>query len=81
MVPIEDRAPDTAAVMRGPVMLTAIDPPENVAVTRGALNEMEAIPDVPMEFDCRTSSGKIRMRPFYRVQREKYSTYVRVVQA
>ena len=28
-------------------------------------------------FDCETTGGKTRMRPFYRVRNEIYSTYFR----
>jgi uncharacterized protein len=76
-VPIEDRAPDTVAAMRGPVMLTAIDPPEQLAALASAFANMEPVPGKPLEFDCQTAAGKVRMRPFYQVQHETYSTYFR----
>lgn len=72
---IEPSAPDTVAVMRGPVMLTAVDPPEQLAAAAPALTGMQPVAGRPLEFDCRTSTGAVRMRPFYRVQREPYSTY------
>lgn len=74
-VPIEDRAPDTVAVMRGPVMLTAVDPPGALDVSASALAAMDPVPGVPLEFNCRTAQGEVRMRPFYRVRGETYSTY------
>jgi hypothetical protein len=76
-VPIEERAPNTVAAMYGPVMLTAIDPPTELAATAAALSSMRAIDGRPLEFDCETLAGKVRMRPFYQVQREAYSTYFR----
>jgi DUF1680 family protein len=76
-VAIEERAPDTVAAMRGPVMLAAIDPPDELAASAAALAQMEPVTGKPLEFDCRTEKGKVRMRPFYRVQREEYSTYFR----
>jgi hypothetical protein len=60
-------------------MLAAIDAPESPAVTRRVLNQMDAIPDAPLEFDCRTDGNRIRMRPFYRIQREKHSTYLSMI--
>ena len=48
-VPIDETAANTVAVMRGPLMLTASDPPDDFTVSR--------------------------MRPFYQVGRETYSTY------
>jgi DUF1680 family protein len=74
-VAIEDSAPDTVAAMCGPVMITAIDPPEELAVSASALRAMQPVPGTPLEFDCRTAAGNVRMRPFYRVQGETYSTY------
>ena len=74
---IEERAPDTVASMRGPVMLAAIDPPDPLAASAAALARMEPVPGQPLEFDCRTAAGSVRMRPFYRVRREAYSTYFR----
>jgi hypothetical protein len=71
-VPIEDRHPDTVAVMYGPVMLVAVDPPERIA---GTFRQMQPVPGKPLEFDCQTAGGPVRMRPFYQVQREVYSTY------
>jgi hypothetical protein len=38
---------------------------------------MEPVPGKPLEFDCQTPGGKVRMRPFYQVQHETYSTYFR----
>ena len=63
--------------MRGPVMLAAIDPPDELAASAAALGADGARPGKPLEFDCTTAAGKVRMRPFYRVQRETYSTYFR----
>jgi len=76
-VPIEQLAPDTVAAMRGPVMLTAIDPPDEMTASAAALAKMEPVSGKPLEYDCRTAAGKVRMRPFYQVQREPYTTYFR----
>ena len=80
-VPIEERVPDLMASMRGPVMLAAIDPPDELAASAAALAQMELVSGKPLEFDCTTATGKVRMRPFYRVQREPYSIYFRRTQA
>jgi uncharacterized protein len=74
---IEERAPETVAVLRGPVMLTAIDPPAELTIARAALSRMAQVSGAPLEFDCETAAGTVRLRPFYRVGRETYSAYVR----
>jgi hypothetical protein len=74
-VAIEDRAPDTVAAMRGPLMLVAVDPPEELAAPAAALVKMQPVSGEPLEFDCGTTAGAVRMRPFYQVRREGYSTY------
>jgi len=38
---------------------------------------MKPIEGRPLEFDCKTATGTVRMRPFYRVQHEPYTTYFR----
>jgi DUF1680 family protein len=80
-VPIEESARNTVAAMRGPVMLTAIDPPENLAATRAALLNMDPVAGQPLEFNCRTAAATVRMRPFYRIRGETYSTYFRQTEA
>jgi hypothetical protein len=74
-VPVDDRNRDTVAVMRGPVMLVAVDPPEKLEASASSLARMAAVSGKPLEFDCRTTSGGARLRPFYQVQREPYTTY------
>jgi len=74
-VAIEERAPDIVAVLRGPVMLTATDPPETLAASQRNLAALDSVPGAALAFDCRTTAGSVRMRPFYKVQREPYSTY------
>jgi len=49
--------------MRGPEMLTAVDPQDELAIPASALAEMEPVPGTPLEFDCPATAGKVRMRP------------------
>jgi DUF1680 family protein len=77
-VPIDEQNRNLAAVMYGPIMLTAINPPEQLAASAAALTRMDTVPGKPLEFHCQTASGRVRMRPFYQVQREAYSTYFQV---
>ncbi len=72
---IEERAPETMAVMRGPVMLTAIDPPDPLVASAAELAAIQSIPGRPLQFTCRTAAGNLIMRPFYQVRQETYSTY------
>jgi DUF1680 family protein len=67
-VPIDDQHPTLAAMMYGPLMLTAIDAPQQFAPSAAGLRR---VPGTLLEF----ASGPVRVRPFYRVQREPYSTY------
>jgi len=63
------------------VMLVAVDPPNDLTASAAALARMDPVAGKPLEFDCRTASGNVRMRPFYRVGREPYSTYFRRTEA
>jgi DUF1680 family protein len=76
-VPVDDRNRDTVAVMRGPVMLVAVDPPQKLEADSASLSRMDSVDGKPLEFDCRTVSGNVRMRPFYQVKQEPYTTYFR----
>jgi DUF1680 family protein len=75
-VAVDERNRDTVAVMRGPVMLVAVDPPAKLEATAASLARMDEVHGNALEFDCPTTSGRVRMRPFYRVQREPYTTYI-----
>jgi hypothetical protein len=57
------------------LMLTAIDPPDQLAASFPALTNPMPIPGNPLEFDCQTATGKVRLRPYHRLQRDIYSTY------
>lgn len=74
-VPVDDRNRDTVAVMRGPVMLVAVNPPEKLAASAQSLASLEAVEGKALEFNCRHNAGNVRLRPFYRVKREPYTTY------
>jgi len=80
-VPIDDRNPDVVAVMRGPLMLCAVNPPTALTASGRALAAMEPVAGTPLEFTCATSAGPARMKPFYRIRDEAYSTYFRRVEA
>jgi len=58
-----------------------VDPPERLEASAAALARMDPVAGKPLEFDCRTAAGSVRMRPFYQVQHETYSTYFRRTEA
>ena len=78
-VAIDDRNPRIVAVMYGPVMLTAVNPPAELSATAARLKHMKAVPGRALEFECTTTSGPVRFKPFYQVREETYSTYVLLV--
>jgi DUF1680 family protein len=55
--PIEATTPELFALMKGPLMMTVVDPPADLRVD-----------EVP---------GNLNLRPFYQIQRETYTTYLR----
>jgi len=74
-VPIDDRNPRTVALMWGPLLMVAIDPPPGLAAPTGALLSARPVPGNPLEFQYQTTAGPIRLKPFYQVRNEVYSTY------
>ena len=70
-VAVDDRNPNTVALMRGPVMLVAVNAPAGFSMSPDALTSLKPIPGKPLEFECETA----RFIPFYRVQDETYTTY------
>ena len=77
--PVDDRNRQTVAVMRGPLMLVAVDPPANLTATAEALTSMKSVPRRPLEFDCATATGAVRFKPFYQVKDEAYTAYVQQI--
>ena len=77
-VAIDDRNPDIVAVMYGPLLLTAIDPPPALSARRSALAKPDPVPGRPLEFTCDAAGGPVRLKPFYQVRSETYSTYFQV---
>jgi DUF1680 family protein len=59
---IDDRHPALVALMRGPLMMVAIDPPEDLHTT-------------PLRLPAGIDTLKVRFKPFYAVREETYNTY------
>jgi DUF1680 family protein len=66
---IDDRHPSMVAVMRGPLMMVALDPPQDLHTT--PLPLPAGLHGDTLEHDGR----KLRFKPFYSVQDETYNTY------
>lgn len=75
--PIDSLHPKTVALMRGPLMLVALEPqfglPEGSLRAPGAF---QPVPGIAQTFDLRSRGARVRFTPFYRVQDEIYSTYL-----
>jgi hypothetical protein len=78
--PIDEQHPGIAAVMWGPLMLVAFDPPLELARKSVSLSPegINAVAHSPLTFEMPKAPGKIRFAPFYRVKDETYTTYVDV---
>jgi hypothetical protein len=63
------------AMMYGPLMLAAVNPPERLVASSKALADMEPAKGAMSEFECEVDGGWLRMRPWYRLQRERYGVY------
>jgi DUF1680 family protein len=76
---IDDQHPDLAALMWGPLMMVAVDP--SLAIDgksiSGSAARLKATPFSPLTFELSTAPGRLRFMPFYRVQDEEYTTYLR----
>ena len=75
--PIDIQHPRTVALMRGPLMLVALDPqfglPQEALAGQGAF---QPVPGLAQTFDLDSGEARVRFMPFYRVQEEIYSTYL-----
>lgn len=77
--PIDQQSLDTVALMRGPLMLVALDsaieiPKAALAPSAGVL---KATPYASSQFELQRAPQKLRFMPFYQVTDETYTTYVR----
>jgi len=76
--PVDDLHPNIVAIMRGPVMLVAINPPDGLEKTALALEGGEGFSPLPQRPGAwmRTERGQqIVFMPFHQVQNERYTTY------
>jgi DUF1680 family protein len=76
--PIDEQHPDTVALMWGPLLLVALDPPLELAKKSVSVSAegIKSTPYSPLTFEVSRQPGKLRFMPFYRVQDEVYTTYL-----
>lgn len=84
-LPIDNRHPNTVALMRGPLMLVGLGP--QVKLSRNMLQSPQAFRAVPaavqtfdaQELETTPASAAVRFEPFYRVDSESYTSYHELV--
>ena len=76
--PIDEQHPNTVALMWGPLMLVALDPP--LELPRNSITTspegLKATAYSPLTFEVSRTPEKLLFVPFYRVRDEVYTTYV-----
>ncbi len=77
--PVDSRHPDLVALMYGPLMMVALEPPSGLRLSAKTIRSLRPAPGRVLEFISPTSAGDVRWMPFYRVQAETYTTYLRWV--
>ena len=73
--PIDAQHPDTVALMRGPLMLVALDP--SPKLTRSSLDStqgLKRVSNAAQAFEMQVPS-RLRFAPFYSIRDEPYTTY------
>ena len=74
--PIDDQHPNCVALMRGPLMLVALDPPEGLEKKPLAIHDGFTALQTGSDAWARNDGGQeIVFIPFYQVQNEQYTTY------
>jgi uncharacterized protein len=74
MEAIDDQHPNTVALMRGPLMVVALDP-QITLTSRDQAPAFKPVPFAAQTFEMPGSSATIRFAPFYTVGDQSYTTY------
>ena len=78
--PVDVQHRDSVALMRGPLMLVALDPPIKLPTRAlSSHSELKQTPHAPQSFQLEAGQEKVRFVPFYLVKDEIYTTYVTLV--
>jgi len=72
---IDDQHPDIVALMRGPLMMVAVQP--SLAIGEKSVSELSMAANSSSAINLSTVPEKLRFIPFYKVQDEEYTTYLR----
>lgn len=78
--PVDEQHPSTVALMRGPLMLVALDP--QLTFPRRAVSSEQGLRSMPhqaMSFELSGSETRLRFKPFYQVQDSAYTNYLNLV--
>jgi hypothetical protein len=74
--PIDDQHPNVVAVMRGPVMLVAIDPPDGLEKKSLSIDKgFTAVAQSSGTWVRDVDGQQVVFLPFHQVQNERYTTY------
>lgn len=74
---VDERHPKRVAVMRGPVMLVALDPPPGLSNEPLPLPQgLRPVPYHSMAFEIDRTDQKLRFAPFFSVGDETYTNYL-----
>jgi uncharacterized protein len=75
--PVDEQHPDTVALMWGPLMMVALDSPVEVPKAILSAGGLKASSYTSSQFELLRTPQKLRFKPFYQVNDEMYTTYVR----
>jgi DUF1680 family protein len=76
--PIDPEHPDTVALVRGPLVLFAVTD-EAPRVSRAQLLAARAVPGNPAAWQAESAGGALKLQPFFTMEDQRYTTYMRVV--
>ena len=75
--PVDEQHPDTVALMWGPLIMVALDSPVEVPKAMLSAGGLKASSYTSCQFELLRAPQKLRFKPFYQVNDEMYTTYVR----